>query len=401
MPEAADLHLNIFIDALGWPLAQQNDFLPELSAVRQPVTTVLGYSSGAVPTILSGLLPQQHGCWSFFTHDPARSPFRWMTPLGLLPHRVAAHHRLRSPLSRVVRRALGYTGYFNLYAVPFGRIGRLDYTEKRDLFVPGGIAGGETVWCAARAANRVVHVSDWRAPEEDNLASARAAVRDPALRHAFVYLPALDGALHLGGHAVAPPRLARYADEVRRLIREARAVHPKVVTRLFSDHGMAEVRRVVDLRAVLERGKLEWGRDFVALYDSTMVRFWWCGADPKGVEAEVRRRLRATRAGRFLSKPELHELGIDFPGARFGEAMFLCHPGTLVVPSDMGLSPIAGMHGYHPDDVDSDGVLLSDHALPVPVERIDDLNTLMRADLGLPAAAGAPGAAAAAVRRAG
>jgi hypothetical protein len=52
----------------------------------------------------------------------------------------------------------------------------------------------------------------------------------------------------------------------------------------------------------------------------------------------------------------------------------------------MGLTPIAGMHGYGEDDRDSDALLLSSHPLPVPVRRIDDLNRMMRAQVGLGAA---------------
>jgi hypothetical protein len=390
-PAGDTLYLNVFIDALGWPVAEGNAFLPELGAVRQPVRTVLGYSSGAVPTILTGLLPRQHGQWSFFYYAPRTSPFGFLRPLALLPHVLAANHRVRVPLSRQVKRLLGYTGYFSLYAFPFARLGDFDYCEKRDLFAPGGMPGVPTVFDALRPAGIAFHLSDWRASEDANLAAARAAVADPALRTTFVYLPALDGAMHLGGHAAAPTRLERYAREIRTLQAEARRHHRRVVTRLFSDHGMAHVRRTADLKRVVEGDGLAYGRDFAVTYDSTMARFWWLR---EGVAEAMRERLEKLGVGRFLTREERHDLGIDFPGDRYGEDFFLCDPGVLVVPSDLGLKPIAGMHGYHPDDVDSDGVLLSDEALPVRVQRIDDLNTLMRADVGLPAAAGAPGAAA-------
>lgn len=388
------LYLNVFIDALGWPVAERNRFLPELAAVRQPVRTVLGYSSGAVPTILTGLLPRQHGQWSFFYYAPQTSPFGFLRPLAVLPHILAANHRVRVPLSRQVKRLLGYTGYFSLYAFPFGRLPDFDYCEKRDLFAPGGMPGVPTVFDALRQEGIAFHLSDWHRSEDDNLAAAKAAVADPALRTTFIYLPALDGAMHIGGHAAAPPRLERYAREVRALQEAARPHHARVVTRLFSDHGMAEVRRTVDLKRVVENGEgdgLAYGRDFAVTYDSTMARFWWLR---EGAREAMVRRLEGLGAGRFLTREERHELGIDFPGDRYGEDFFLCDPAVLVVPSDLGLRPIAGMHGYHPDDADSDGVLLSDHPVTLPVDRIDDLNTMMRADVGLPPAAGAPGTAA-------
>jgi hypothetical protein len=55
---------------------------------------------------------------------------------------------------------------------------------------------------------------------------------------------------------------------------------------------------------------------------------------------------------------------------------------VLIVPSHMGLKPITGMHGYHPDDADSDASLLSNVEPPCPAETITDVFRLMRAESG-------------------
>ena len=44
---------------------------------------------------------------------------------------------MRNRVSRWVARRNGYTGYFQLYSVPFSRLPHLDYTEKRDIYMPG------------------------------------------------------------------------------------------------------------------------------------------------------------------------------------------------------------------------------------------------------------------------
>lgn len=380
----APININVFIDALGYAVAEPNGFLPELDAVRKPVRTVLGYSSGAVPTILTGVLPRRHGQWSFFYYAPESSPFRWMRPLGLLPHRVAANHRVRRPLSAAVARWLGYTGYFNLYAAPFDRIWQWDYCEKRDLFAPGGVNGHPTIFDALREAGKPFHCSDWRQPEEQNIAGAVLAVRDPEIEQTFVYLPGLDAWMHRHGKAGAPAALPRYEEAVRSIVASARGFHDEVRVTVFSDHGMANVSSAVDLQEVIDRTGLRYGRDYVGIYDSTMVRFWYLR---EGAEAQVRHALTETGVGHFLTDEELTQSGLDFPGHRYGEAIFLCDPGVLVVPSDMGLRPITGMHGYSEDHEDSDAVLLSSVPLAAPVRRIDDLNRLMRAQVGLPAAA--------------
>jgi hypothetical protein len=52
---------------------------------------------------------------------------------------------------------------------------------------------------------------------------------------------------------------------------------------------------------------------------------------------------------------------VFFADRRYGELVFLMHPGWLISRSDFngrGWMPV-GMHGYHPDDAYSDGIFLS------------------------------------------
>src|SRR5574344_971450 len=118
------LRLYIFIDALGWELVNRYHFCADFLPYRYCVTTQLGYSAGAVPTILSGKAPTEHGHFSFFFYNPEHSPFRWMrfVPSFLLPDSIFSRHRIRHHLSKWLKKLLGYTGYFQLYSVPFRRL---------------------------------------------------------------------------------------------------------------------------------------------------------------------------------------------------------------------------------------------------------------------------------------
>jgi hypothetical protein len=79
----------------------------------------------------------------------------------------------------------------------------------------------------------------------------------------------------------------------------------------------------------------------------------------------------------------LKQLGCDFEGDQFGELIFLTNPGVLIVPSHMGTKPITGMHGYHPDDADSNASLLSNVEPPTDPKVITDVFRLMRAEAGV------------------
>ena len=82
--------VNVFvlIDALGWELVAQRPFLAQYLPHQQEVRTLLGYSSGIIPSILTGQTPAENGVWNLVYYDPARSPFRHMKHLGTLPGRL-------------------------------------------------------------------------------------------------------------------------------------------------------------------------------------------------------------------------------------------------------------------------------------------------------------------------
>ncbi len=161
--------LAVFIDALGADIAERHRFLEGRLKTRARVETVLGYSCTCVPTILTGRLPQEHGHFSFFRFDPERSPFRGLEWMRFLPKSVTSRARVRNLMSRAVGSYLGYTGYFNLYNVPFERLPYLDYTERRDLYEAGGIIGGqETLFDRLRAEQITFSLADWRADEASN-----------------------------------------------------------------------------------------------------------------------------------------------------------------------------------------------------------------------------------------
>src|SRR5512140_3701247 len=91
MPEHKTTAVFVLVDALGWEFVKDREFLSDVLPNRRCLETVFGFSSGAIPSILTGLLPSGHGHWNLYLHAPERSPFRWARPLRLLPHRWINH----------------------------------------------------------------------------------------------------------------------------------------------------------------------------------------------------------------------------------------------------------------------------------------------------------------------
>lgn len=379
-----DLSIFVFVDALGWELVSRHGFLDRVLTTRTPVETVLGYSATCIPTILTGRLPREHGHFSFFYRPPTDAAsgrpaaFKAMRLLSLLPSSVTGRGRVRRLMSRGVQKAMGYTGYFQLYNVPFEYLPCFDYSEKRDLYQPGGInSGAPTIFDLLREHEVPFHLSDWRASEETNLRSLEAAIEQGRIRFAYLYLSALDGRLHAEG--TESPRVARhlawYQEQLGALLEKASRRYRDVSLSVFSDHGMADVREDYDLKARVDRLGLRFGQDYVAMYDSTMARFWFMESR---AERLVRGLLENDEKGRILSDGELAAFGCDFEDRRYGELIFLTRPGVLVCPSFMGERTIAGMHGYDPSDRASTAVFLSNRAPEGLPCRLDDLFGIMR-----------------------
>lgn len=376
------LSLFVFVDALGWRLARRHGAFRALLPWQTPLETVLGYSSACDPTILTGLPPREHGHFSFFRYGPERSPFRGFGAMDLLPRWFTSRGRVRRVISRVAQRRLGYTGYFQLYNVPFRHLPLMEYTERRDLYEPDGINGGQpTVFDHFRAGGLSYHRSDWRRGEPENLASATAAIGSGRPRVVYLYLADLDGFMHAHGtgHPGVAGRIRWYEDRLAEIVALAEARYDGVEVALFSDHGMADVRETCDIRSLVAATGLRFGVDYAAVYDSTMARFWCLRP---GARERLLAALATESRGRVLSDEELSALGCDFPGRTFGELFFLLNPGVLLSPSDMGERPVAGMHGYHPADPDSTAFFASNRQPTVVPERLADLHRYMLASAG-------------------
>ena len=70
-------YVYMFVDALGWEIVSKYNFLKNTLGYRKKVEMQFGYSSAAVPTILSGKYPQEHKHFSFFYYSPQSSPFKF------------------------------------------------------------------------------------------------------------------------------------------------------------------------------------------------------------------------------------------------------------------------------------------------------------------------------------
>jgi len=371
------LALFIFIDAFGWEILQRHAFLDEFLTTKAPLDTVLGYSSTCIPTILTGKLPREHGHLSFFRYNPAASPFGVCRALALLPKAITRRGRVRRVLSKCIQRYYGYTGYFQIYNMPFRYLPLFDYSEKRDIYQPGGINHHvPTIFDHLRSTHNAFYLSDWRASEKQNLASLTNTLNEGRVGFAYLYLAAMDAVLHAHGtqSLVVAKKIQWYDDRLRHIVKLAHETYDTVHVYVFSDHGMTDTTDHCDLMAQINRLGLRFGVDYAAVYDSTMARFWFLNPSAQQKIVAV---LETETRGQILSEDQLTAYGCDFADHTYGELFYLMSPGTLLCPSFMGETTIAGMHGYEPHHKDSLAMFASNMTPESMPSRLDDLYGLM------------------------
>lgn len=361
---ARRLTVVFLIDALGWELVQETGFCRDVLARRAPLGTVLGYSSAAIPSLLSGATPAEHGSWAMYRLADEGSPFGYLRILPPLPH--VLQWRVRRLARRITDRRGVIDGYYDLYEIPVHVLGRFDVAQHQDPYRRGGLSR-ETVFDAWHARGVSYRLWTYRTPEAENMEALLSSI-GAGERVLFLYTAELDAQMHRVGvfEDEVAERLRRYEDFIERIFETGAQRGVDVEVHVLSDHGMTPVDRSVDLWGALERRGLRLGRDYLAFYDSTMARMW-CDDEVLGA---ARSHLQETGTGRLVTGDELDAWGCRFPDARYGRHILLADPGVMIVPSFMGSERIAAMHGYDPDDRFSKGCFLTSDAGAQPPSSI-------------------------------
>ena len=370
--------LHILLDGVGWLQTEETQLLAGLCPHRRPLTTVLGYSCGAVPTILTGKLPTETGQWAMWFYAPETSPFRGAAWLAKAP--AWLRHLLGITRQQIVgdyKARRGITGYCEVYQIPDELLPLVDTCVGKSLYLPRALAPVETLfdrWDACRVPYRVY---GYPTGDAESLRRAAADLAGDVATTYFLHLYETDSFLHrkCDDPSAVRFRLAEYEAEITGLYALARSRAGVVSLTLFSDHGMTTVVAKEDVMCRISDLSLRLGRDYMAIYDSTMARFWFLRPP---AEASIRKCLAGLSCGRVLPEEELERLGLRFTDRRFGHLVFLMRPGWVINPSHMGNAPPVGMHGYHPEeDPAANAALLSTWPIPNGVTHIQDLFGLL------------------------
>ena len=370
------IEIFLFIDALGWKIVNDHGFLTDMLPYRKKVDMQFGYSSSAIPTILSGKTPAEHGHLGLFRFAPEASPFKTLSKLAAFfkPESFWSRGRVRHHLSKLLKKIYGFTGYFQLYRMPLWKLKYMDYCEKQDLFIAHGMGDIANLHDTLRAKGVNFHISDWHLSDDENFSAAQHAIED-GKNFLFVYTASFDGVLHdhIHDETVIKAKLEAIKLQIEALYRKAETFAENVHFTVFSDHGMTPLAGMVDIMQAIKMSGLIFGKDYGACFDSTMARFYYLNEKAKVVIADVMKGF----PGRFLSCEEEKKYKIYRADRTFGDGIFILDAGIQIVPSDMGGKALNGMHGFIPENEHSPAAILSNISLPENIEHVSDYFNLM------------------------
>jgi len=317
----------------------------------QPLLAFTGIGS----SMLTGLSPVKHGVWAEFFYDPQNSPFKWASRLLNLGGAVDAVTRKMNG-TQLLRAGLGFLAFkFSKWAfqktyvpmalmIPLHNL-YLFNTPPHNFFREQALAN-PTLFDLLRERGiqfKVLSESEMR----DSQIFKEAMRIDQNARLVFIQLGELD----IVGHAKGPNSeeihrsLHKIDTRVQRIVEEHRKNFETDVF-IFSDHGIVEVKKTVNILSQLGRSGLREGRDFITFLDSTLARFWTLKPEAK---QQILKVLETINEGRTLSDDDLKRYQIPIDG-KYGEIIWLADPGVLILPNYyQGSKMVHGMHGYAPE----------------------------------------------------
>ncbi|HOY08706.1 MAG TPA: alkaline phosphatase family protein [Candidatus Omnitrophota bacterium] len=366
----------VLIDALGWDYIKNRSFLDDICPVKRPVKSILGFSSGVIPSILTGAYPPEHKHWFLYFYSPKQNCFLWTAFFDWLPADWLNSRYTRKIVEEISKRLMGYNGYFETYLIPVERLHLYDISENKRIYAPKGMRHGKNIFDILEERDVDYKCYAYPMKDQDIFFQAQKDILSAGSSFYFLYFSESDAYLHRGCKDQEGTRkmIDVYEQEIRTLYREASRKHDRVDLYVFSDHSMSPVYESHDLKSEIEALGYKIPKDYVPFYDSTMARFWFFNFQAHDAVVKL---LKQKPYGRLLSLKEKKERHVHFEDDLYGEELFLMNNGTVINPSYMGNRPPEGMHGYDVMDGAMDAVLVSTRQPDVEVADVKDFFKIM------------------------
>ena len=360
----------LYVDA--WPFRYRDILVDALAGADSDFSVsrlipVYGYTDCFKTTLLSGLYPRDHGYWvSYrFSEDSVRRP---------LPGFLSWFLDRSDLVARGSRFILNrFLGNHLIHVRSWGHIRGNGFDPEAAIVEIDGVLrsrGLGTLFSFMEERNIEYAVLEDRfyAHSLDRFSKAILSVgKDVDVVFAYIDEP------DFWGHRYGVED-ARYLALIRWLARVLRHLL-RVVSSLgasylvFSDHGMATVRRFLNVYDLFWADPL-YGREYVVGIDATFLRIFYLRGEP--VKSPVLERVRRI-VGMFgyrLSGEDFDKYGL--PSSRYyGDEVYALREGVVFFPNFFSWLKPYGMHAYSPDYPNQHGVVVASSDIGIDRDVID------------------------------
>ena len=365
----------ILIDALGYSnLTRQcaprlSDFINETRKLSR-VRTLLDYSNAIVPSIFSGMYPEEHNIWGIFKMSPESYPFKLLSLFR--PSIFDKNKYLRYFATRMIyaysKKKNSIPGDMFPVNIPIRLAKYFDISLKKHIIDPGALEPSLTLFDLLRSQGIPFSYSGYPTivGTDNILSSTMRSFQNSSV--SLCYIDEIDHQQHLVGTSSKKfiERIRIFDDSITDFLRKI-IKNEKMSLMMFSDHGMRDVTDKLNLQKVIDDLNLTIGKDIVYFIDSTIARFWIFNEKARITLSEA---LTSTQGGHLLNDEEIRKYRINFKSNEYGDLIYLADPGKLILPNFYSVRGgiVKGMHGWDPMDELQDSFLYTN--VPI-IDKLD------------------------------
>lgn len=340
----------ICLDGLGYKEVCKNKtpFLYKFSKKNSLIRlkTLLAFT-GIPSSFFSGKYPKDHNIWFEFKYSPKTSPFRWQKYFFFLGRKMLSY------LTALKLYLSGRNFLTKLYNIPYKYMKYFDAGTTKNIWQFEPIKNKKYFcykWPFLAKYNKI----KLKLKYESDLERCNTLLKNISDKIDIytVQLVGLDKIAHMYG-----TKHPEYIKKIKQLdlimeklipILKKRIPHSNII--LWSDHGFLDIKKEINLQEMLPKSK-----DYLAFYAGTTTSFWFKHDE---IKKEIINLLSKIKEGHILTEKGRKKYKIPL-SKEHGEIIFVMNPGNYIFPNFyQHEKPFKAMHGYAPNEADSDGILI-------------------------------------------
>jgi len=353
----------LVVDALrsSYVSEDKTPFLAEQASKGLHVKSLIpGHGFCERTEILVGKSMEDSGFFSALKYAPQESPYRAIHPLILKILQVFesfSPRLVRKVLRRIIwevisRARLGFAPlnvpiselkFFALAEDGAGSLIRHDPDSIYSIARDRGLVVNDAAFTSMN--NRL------SGGDNERLELALEAVTS-ASNITLVYLSDCDKYGHKYGpeNPLFHTKLREIDNKIRQFVKRVGADCGQIDFVIIGDHGMTEIRDVIDIESVVKGAMsgLSRGKDYISFVDSTVGKVWLHSENARKKATAIIEDCNSLGDAVACRKKE--ELGGVFARGEYGDILMFASPGVLFSPDSFNSAGenLQGMHGYDP-----------------------------------------------------